>query len=48
VALYDQGVVEKNEQKEEEQVPLEAVDDLYNYAEQIRATVASYLGTSDA
>lgn len=36
-----------NEQKEEEQVPLESVDDLYNYAEQIRVTVASYLDTSD-
>jgi hypothetical protein len=37
-----------NEQKEEEQVPLESVDDLYNFADQIRATVASYLGASDA
>lgn len=36
-----------NEQKEEQQVALESVDDLYNYAEQIRATVASYLGASD-
>jgi hypothetical protein len=36
-----------NEEKEEEQVSLESVDDLYNYAEQIRATVASYLGTSE-
>jgi hypothetical protein len=37
-----------NEQKEEEQVALESVDDLYNYAEKIRATVTSYLGTSDS
>lgn len=37
-----------NAQREEEQVALESVDDLYNYAEQIRATVASHLGTSDA
>tara|TARA_B110001454_G_scaffold168587_1_gene158744 strand:- start:338 stop:1432 length:1095 start_codon:yes stop_codon:yes gene_type:complete len=37
-----------NAQKEEEQVALESVDDLYNYAEQIRATVASYLGANDA
>lgn len=37
-----------NEQKEEEQVTLEVVDDLYNYAEQIRATVASYIGTGDS
>jgi len=36
-----------NPQREEEQVALEAVDDLYNYAEQIRATVVSYLGGSD-
>jgi hypothetical protein len=35
-------------QKEEEQVTLESVDDLYNYAEQIRATVTSYLGSTDA
>lgn len=37
-----------NAQKEEEQVTLDAVDDLYNYADQIRATVASYIGSGDA
>jgi hypothetical protein len=37
-----------NTQKEEEQVTLESVDDLYNYAEQIRATVTAYLGSTDA
>nr|WP_315466776.1 type I restriction endonuclease [uncultured Undibacterium sp.] len=37
-----------NAQKEEVQVTLESVDDLYNYAEQIRATVTSYLGSTDA
>jgi len=37
-----------NAQKEEEQVSLEVVDDIYNYAEQIRATVASYVGNVDA
>lgn len=36
-----------NADKEEEQVPLESVDDIYNYAEQIRATVASYVGNND-
>lgn len=37
-----------NGQKEEEQVALESVDDLYNYAEQIRATVALYLVAGDS
>ncbi len=37
-----------NDKKEEEQVALESVDDLYKYAEQIRATVASYIGTPAA
>ncbi|ROH86768.1 restriction endonuclease [Stagnimonas aquatica] len=37
-----------NAQKEEEQVSLESVDDIYNYADQIRATVASYVGNVDA
>ena len=37
-----------NDQKEEVQVPLESVDDIYNYAEQIRATVASYVGNADS
>lgn len=37
-----------NAQKEEEQVPLESVDDIYNYAEQIRATVKSYVGSIDS
>ena len=37
-----------NAQKEEEQVSLESVDDIYNYAEQIRTTVASYVGNVDA
>lgn len=34
-----------NAQKEEELVTLDSVDDIYNYAEQIRATVASYIGS---
>jgi hypothetical protein len=37
-----------NDQKEEVQVPLESVDDIYNYAEQIRATVASYVRNADS
>ena len=37
-----------SDQKEEVQVPLESVDDIYNYAEQIRATVASYVGSADS
>lgn len=37
-----------NGQKEEEQVALESVDDLYNCAEQIRATVALYLVAGDS
>lgn len=35
-----------NAQKEEEQVSLGSVDNLYDYAEQIRSTVTSYLGIS--
>jgi hypothetical protein len=35
-----------NAQKEEEQVTLESVDDLYKYANQICAAVALYLGSS--
>ena len=37
-----------NDQKEEVQVPLESVDDIYNYAEQIRGTVASYVRNVDS
>lgn len=37
-----------NAQKEEEQVALESVDDLYNYAEKICSTVTSYLGSCDS
>ncbi len=33
-----------NAQKEEEQVALESVDDIYNFAEQLRAAVASHAG----
>lgn len=33
-----------NAQKEEEQVALESVDDIYNFAEQLRATIASHAG----
>ena len=36
-----------NAQKEEEQVALESVDDIHNFAEQIRATVTSYIGAGD-
>ena len=32
-----------NDQKEEEHVLLDAVDDIHNYAEQLKATIASYL-----
>lgn len=34
-----------NDQKEEEQVSLDAVEDIYNYLEQLKATVESYLTT---
>jgi predicted type IV restriction endonuclease len=34
-----------NAQKEEEQVALDSVDDIHNFADQIRATVSSYIGT---
>lgn len=37
-----------NAQKEEEQVTLESVDDIYSYSEQILATVASYVSSGDA
>lgn len=37
-----------NAQKEEEQFSLETADDIYNYAERLKATVAAYLGTTDA
>lgn len=37
-----------NIDKEEEQVALESVDDIYNYAEQLCATVASYSSNADA
>lgn len=36
-----------NAQKEEEQVALDSVDDIHNFAEQIRATVTSYVGAGD-
>lgn len=36
-----------NAQKEEELVSLESVDDIYNYAEQIRATVAAYISNAE-
>ncbi len=32
-----------NEKKEEEQFAIESVDDIYNYADQLKATAASYL-----
>lgn len=37
-----------NAQKEEEQVSLESVDDIYNFTEQIRATVAIYVSNVEA
>jgi hypothetical protein len=37
-----------NAQKEEEQVALDSVDDIHNFAEQIRATVSSYTGAGAA
>ncbi len=37
-----------NAQKEEELVSLESVDDIYNFAEQIAATVATYVGNEAA
>ena len=36
-----------NDKKEEEQFSLDTVDDIHNYAEQIRNTTAFYLATSD-
>ena len=32
-----------NEKRDEEQVALDSVDDIYNYAEQLRVTASSYL-----
>lgn len=32
-----------NDKKEDERVPLESVDDIYNYTEQLKATVVGYL-----
>jgi len=37
-----------NDKKEEELVSLEALDDIYNHAEQIRAVVSSYLPPTEA
>lgn len=37
-----------NAQKDEEQVALESVDDIYKFADQIKATVTAYLGSTDA
>ncbi|WP_341677909.1 type I restriction endonuclease [Niveibacterium sp. SC-1] len=37
-----------NAQREEEQVVLGSVDDIYNFAEQLRATVASYAANADS
>lgn len=36
-----------NAQREEEQVVLGSVDDIYNFAEQLQATIASYVGNVD-
>lgn len=33
-----------NDKKEEERIPLESVDDIYNYSEQLTAAVTAYLG----
>jgi hypothetical protein len=35
-----------NEKKDEEQFPLECLDDIYTYAEQLKATLAAYLAAS--
>lgn len=37
-----------NEKREEEQVSLASVDDIFEHAERLRATVAMYLVGSDA
>lgn len=37
-----------NDKKEEERFAIECVDDIYNYAEQLKATVAGYLVSSEA
>lgn len=34
-----------NEKKEEEQIPLESVDDIFNYAEQLKAAISAYLAS---
>jgi len=36
-----------NDKKEEEHFPLESVDDIHNYSEQLRNTVASYLSSPE-
>jgi len=36
-----------NEKRDEEQFPLESVDDIYNYAEQLRATASQYLAAQN-
>lgn len=36
-----------NDKKEEERVPLESVDDIYNYAEQIKAAAIAHLPTDE-
>jgi hypothetical protein len=37
-----------NAQKDEEQIALETVDDIFNYADRLRATVALYEGDGSA
>jgi hypothetical protein len=34
-------------EKEEEQFPLEAVDDIHNYAEQLKKSVSAYIAAPD-
>jgi len=36
-----------NDKREEEQFPLESVDDIHNYGEQLRSTVATYLSSPE-
>nr|WP_315188852.1 type I restriction endonuclease [uncultured Albidiferax sp.] len=37
-----------NDKKEEEQMPLESVDDIFNFSEQLKATLSSYLPNQGA
>ena len=37
-----------NDEKDEERIPLESVDDIYNHADRLKLTVSAYLSTDQA